>query len=37
MTEGGIAGVMTFNGVDQTTPLGSFASAEALAMVSMLR
>ncbi|MGB6045519.1 MAG: DUF4347 domain-containing protein, partial [Pirellulales bacterium] len=30
MTEGGIAGVMTFNGVDQTTPLGSFASAQGI-------
>ena len=26
--EGATIGVMTFNGVDQTTPLGSFASAE---------
>ncbi|NND90634.1 MAG: DUF2341 domain-containing protein, partial [Granulosicoccus sp.] len=26
--EGATAGVMTFNGVDQTTPLGSFVSAE---------
>ena len=30
MTEGGIAGVVTYNGVDQTTPLGSFASAEGI-------
>ena len=28
VAEGAVAGVMTFNGVDQTTPLGSFASAE---------
>ncbi|MGB5260438.1 MAG: DUF4347 domain-containing protein, partial [Gammaproteobacteria bacterium] len=30
MTEGGIAGIMTFNGVDQTTPLGGFASAQGI-------